>query len=182
MISLVYPDASFQTTKRTMLLITRLLLRRLPLILACVCAFTPAAARAQAQVEPGARIRVLTSTADTMMYGTLVTLDSASLLLAPRPDAEAVRVPLAGVERLEVSRGGKPSTLQGAAVGAVVGAGAGLGIGLLATQGDCDFVCGAVQVGSSVIGGVIGLIMGALTGSEIPHGPERWQPVRVRRD
>lgn len=165
-----------------MLLLDSRLVRRPSLILACVCAFAPAAARAQADVEPGARVRVLTSTADTMLYGTVVTLDSASLLLAPRPDVESVRVPLAGVERLEVSRGGKPSTLQGAAVGAVVGAGAGLGIGLLATQDDCDFVCGAVQVGSSVIGGVLGLVFGALTGSEIPHGPERWQPVRVPRD
>ena len=165
-----------------MLLLASRLIRRASLILACAAALAPAAVRAQEEVEPGARIRVLTSSADTLMYGTLVTLDSASLLLAPAPDAEFLRIPFAGMERLEVSRGGKPSTLQGAAVGAVVGAGAGLGIGLLATQGDCEFVCGAVQVGSSVIGGVLGLVAGAFTGADIPHGPERWQPVRVPRN
>lgn len=159
---------------------TTRVLRRLPLIIACLAAFAPAALHAQPTVRPGARVRVLTVSADTLMYGTVVGLDSASLLLAPTPDSESLRVPLAGLERLEVSRGRKPSTLLGAAVGAVVGAGTGLGVALLlAEPDDCEFVCGAVQVGSAVIGGTLGLGWGAVIGLQTPRGPERWRPVPI---
>lgn len=152
------------------------LLRRLPLIVACLAAVAPHALRAQAEVRPGTRVRVLTSTADTRIKGTVVTLDSASLLIAPAPDAELVRIRLRDVEHLEVSRGGKPSTLAGAAIGAVAGAGTGLGAALLLGK-DCGFVCGAVQVSSTVVGGALGLVWGALFGSSTPHGPERWRTV-----
>jgi hypothetical protein len=166
-----------------MLLRPSRLFRRPSLILACVFAFGPTALRAQAEVEPGARIRLLTSSADTLMYGTLVTLDSASLLLAPKPDAEAVRVPLAGLERLEVSRGRARSTLTGAAVGAVIGALGGYYAAKTFVQPeDCEFVCGAVQAWSAGAGGVLGLIMGGGIGSDTEHGPERWRPVPLDRD
>jgi|GEM_PF-4732418 len=159
---------------------TTRILRHLPLIIACLAVLAPAALDAQPTVRPGARVRLLVPSADTLMYGTVVALDSASLLLAPTPDSESLRVPLAALERLEVSRGRKPSTLLGAAVGAVVGAGAGLGAALLLTDPeDCEFVCGAVQVGSAVIGGTLGVGWGAVIGLQTPRGPERWRPVPV---
>lgn len=153
-------------------------LRRLPLVLAFLAAFAPAALRAQDEVQPGTRVRILPTGGDTRIWGTVVTLDSASLLIAPKPEAEFVRIPFATVERLEVSRGGRPSTTAGGVIGAVVGAGAGLGAALL-LAGDCEYVCGAAQVGSAVIGGAVGLVVGVLMGSSTPHGPERWRTVPV---
>lgn len=145
------------------------LLRRLPLILAFLAAFVPAALRAQADVQPGTRVRILPTVGDTLIRGTVVTLDSASPLIAPKPAAEFVRIPFATMERLEVSRGGRASTTAGGVIGAVVGAGAGLGAALLWTR-DCEYVCGAAQVGSAVIGGAVGLVVGVLLGSSSPHG------------
>jgi len=157
--------------------------RRVSLILACAAAFAPAAAWAQTDVQPGARVRLLTSTADTLMHGTVVTLDSASLLLAPAPEAEFVRVPLAGVERLEVSRGRARSTVTGAVVGTLAGALGGYGAArIFSRPEECEFVCGAAQAGSAALGGALGLVLGGMIGSSTPHGPERWRPVPVRRD
>lgn len=154
-------------------------LRRLPLIL-IVAALAPAALAAQT-LQPGARVRVLApSAADTLLTGTVVALDSASLLVAPAVDAEAVPIPLAGVERMEVSRGRAPSTLAGAVVGTALGALVGYGLATLATDPeDCEFVCGAVEAVSAATGGTLGLVMGALVGAGTPHGPERWHPVPV---
>lgn len=144
-------------------------LRRLPLVIAFLAAFAPAALRAQGEVQPGTRVRILPTVDDGLIRGTMVTLDSASLLIAPRPAAEFVRIPFATVERLEVSRGGRASTTAGGVIGALVGAGVGLGAALLWTR-DCEYVCGAAQVGSAVIGGAVGLVVGVLLGSSSPHG------------
>jgi hypothetical protein len=165
----VYPDP-FENSK-TMLLMHHFL-RRLPLVLAFLAAFAPAALRAQADVQPGTRVHILPTVGDSLIGGTVVTLNSVSLLIAPRPDAEFARVPVATMERLEASRGGRVSTTAGGVIGAVVGAGAGLGAALLLTQ-DCEYVCGATQVGSAVIGGAVGLVVGVLLSSSSPHEPER---------
>jgi hypothetical protein len=158
------------------------LFHRVSLILVCAALFAPAAVRAQESIEPGARVRLLARPADTLMYGTVITLDSASLLLAPTPGAEVVRVPLAGVERLEVSRGRARSTLLGAAVGAVIGALAGYHAAkTFVPPEECEFVCGAVQAWSAGAGGVAGLLVGGAIGSNVEHGPERWEPVPVAR-
>lgn len=144
-------------------------LRRLPLVITFLAAFAPAALRAQAGVQPDTRVRILPIVGDTRIRGTMVTLDSASLLIEPRPNAESARIPLATMERLEASRGGRASTTAGGVIGALVGAGAGLGAALL-LGGDCEYVCGAAQVGSAVIGGAVGLVVGVLLGSSSPHG------------
>jgi hypothetical protein len=166
----VYPDP-FENSKTIPPM--HHLLRRLPLVLAFLAAIAPAALRAQADVEPRTRVRILPTVGDSLIGGTVATLNSASLLIAPRPDAEFARVPVATMERLQASRGGRVSTTAGGVIGAVVGAGAGLGAALLLLTQDCEYVCGATQVGSAVIGGAVGLVVGVLLSSSSPHEPER---------
>lgn len=156
-------------------------LRHLLLVAACLAALAPAAARAQGEVRPGVRVRVLApSAADTLFTGRVVALDSASLLIAPGADAGSLRVPLAEVRQIEVSRGRARATLAGAVSGGFAGAAGGYVLARLAGGGGpCEYVCGAAEAGSAILGGAIGLVVGALIGSDHEHGPERWRGVPV---
>lgn len=157
-----------------MLPLNRLILRFLPLILACLA---PTALYAQLDVRTGADVRVLApSMADSLLRGRVVAIDSASLLLAPT-SAGSLNVPLARVERLEVFRPGPRKTLTGALVGTLLGAAAGYGIGHAAIRdSNCDYICGAVEAGSAILGGGVGLFTGALIGGR-SRGEGRWVEV-----
>jgi hypothetical protein len=160
-----------------MLLKNRLCL--LALTLACAAALSPAALRAQAGVRPGARVRVLVpSTADSLLAGRVVSIDSASLLLAP-PASGSLHLPIARIERLEVFRPGPRRTLTGAVLGTLAGAAVGYGIAHVSVRGsDCDYLCGAAEAGSAILGGAVGLVTGGIIGSR-SRGTGRWEPVPV---
>lgn len=153
-------------------------LRRLPLILACLAAFAPALLQAQGPVRPGERVRVLApSTADSLIVGRVVALDSTSLLLAPAPSGGSLRLPVAGIQQLEVSRGRGRSTLQGALLGTGIGAAASYAVVHASVrESSCDYLCGAAEAGGAILGGTAGLVVGALIGNR-SRGPERWQRV-----
>lgn len=159
-------------------LISRVL-RRLPLITACLAAFAPAALRAQ-DAKPGAEVRILApSAADSLLSGRVVAIDSTSLLLAPRATAGSLEVPIAAIERLEVRRLGRRRTFNGGAIGVLVGAAAGYVLTHAALRGsECEYVCGAVEAGGSVAGALAGLGVGAIIGSRF-RDPDRWEWVPV---
>lgn len=162
---------------RTMLLLASRLIRRVSLILACAAAFAPAALPAQAAVRPGAFVRILApSAADSLLTGTVVEIASASLLLAPPASGGSRTVALRDIERLEVRRQGGRRTLTGALVGTATGAVAGYAAWhLYARQRHCGQVCDDAEAPASAAAGVLGLLLGALIGSQLRE-PDRWLP------
>jgi hypothetical protein len=166
--------------QRTMLLLADRLLRRAALILACAAAFSPTALRAQAAVRPGVYVRILAPSAtDSLLTGTVLEMDSASLLLAPPAASGARAVRLREIERLEVRRRGGRKTFTGALVGTVVGAAAGFTLAqVLIRDDDCEYVCGAAEAGIAIAGGTGGMIVGAMIGGR-RRWPDRWDPVPV---
>lgn len=160
-----------------MLLSIRPVLRILPLILAFLAPLAPAALQAQIDVRAGANVRVLApSVADSLLRGRLVAIDSASLLLAPT-SAGSLNVPMARVQRLEVFRPGPRKTLTGALVGTLLGLAAGYGIAHASlVDTNCDYICGAVEAGSAILGGTVGLVAGGIIGSR-SRGEGRWEAV-----
>jgi hypothetical protein len=127
-------------------------------------------------VRAPARVRVFAPTvADTAFVGMLMGRDSASLLVVPRGQGYATRVPQASVRRLEVSRGRSSRRIEGTVLGSLVG---GLAAGLIASRTDCDFVCGPVVFYGTLSGMLTGAGVGYAVGRSIPDGPERWS----RRD
>lgn len=162
-----------------MLLSIRPILRILPLILAFLTTLAPAALRAQIDVRAGANVRVLApSVADSLLRGRLMAIDSASLLPAPT-SAGSLNVPMARVEWPEVFRPGPRKTLTGALVGTLLGAAAGYGIAHAAlVNTSCDYICGAAEAGSAILGGTVGLVTGGMVGSR-SRGEGRWVEVPV---
>lgn len=154
-------------------------LRRATLILAAAGALLPAAVRAQA-VQPGAHVRILApSAADSLITGTVLEIDSSSLLLAPAPSASSRAVPLSAIERLEVRRRGRRRTFNGGAIGFLVGAAAGYGLTRsYVRNSNCDYICGAAEAGGSIAGAIAGIGVGAIIGSRY-RDPDRWEPVHV---
>jgi hypothetical protein len=151
------------------------------LLLVCLAAFAPAALHAQVDVRAGAQVRVLApSAADSLLRGRVVSIDSASLLLAPNA-AGSVNLPLSRIERLERFRPGPRRTLTGALVGTVLGAAAGYGIAHVSVRNsECDYLCGAAEAGSAILGGTVGLVTGAIIGSR-SRGDGRWETVPIDR-
>lgn len=144
---------------------------RLPLALACVLALVPAALAAQPRVEPGARVRILApSTADTLITGTVVAIDSARLLLAARFDTAGVHVPLSAIRRLEVAarRSGTQAGLWGLLLGGAAG------YALFSGCGHAD-ACTDTRTVGTVGGAVLGMLLGNLFGG----GGEEWRTVPV---
>ena len=142
--------------------------------LACAALLAvPAASSAQRTVHPGSFVRILSpSAADSLLTGTVVEIDSASLLLAPSASARPRTVALRDIERLEVRGPGPRRTLTGALVGTVVGAVAGYAV-CHAASGSPHANCPRAQ--ASVLAGTVGMALGALLGSEF-RGRDRWRP------
>jgi hypothetical protein len=158
---------------------TQRILRLIPLVLALLAAFAPAALHAQVDVPPGTQVRVLApSVADSLLRGRVVAIDSASLLLAPSASG-SLNLPISGIQRLDRFRPGPRKTLQGALAGTVLGAAAGFGIAYASLRNSqCDYLCGAVQVGSAILGGAVGVVGGGIIGSR-SRGEGRWEPVPI---
>ena len=168
-------------------------------ILVAILAFTPlASATAQLPVRPGARVRVTGHFFCQPFYndcvgdlpqryvGTFVTRQVDTLVI--HSNGDTLSVPEDLVTRLDVSWGRKTNTGMAAGIGFLVGgvAGAVLGYG---SYEECVpqglFSClGAVGPESlafagALIGGLGGLVTGAIIGSAIET--DRWQEVQLDR-
>ena len=136
----------------------------------------PVAAQVGARV--GDRVRVFTSSGDRHT-GTIAVITSSSLRL---DDGTGLSVPLADVDRLQVSRGQQSRALRGLAVGTGLGVGLGAVVGALYYPTD-DAGCpefdgrGACVVGWSVVFGAVGLVVGVVTGAL--SKTDRWEDVAV---
>lgn len=139
------------------------------------------AVRAQAVLE-GARVRVLASSIQPdWILGTVARVDSSALLLRVRPAGSTLVVPREELQRVQASHGRGRATLEGAIAGGTLGA----LIGFFAVQveGDmgCISGCGGASGGGFLIGAGFGTVAGALLGSRIRTGPERWREVPLTR-
>ena len=166
-------------------------------ILVAILAFVPlASATAQVRVRPGARVRV-TGHFCQLFYsncvrgspqqyvGTFVTWEADTLVT--ESNGEILTLPIDWVTKLEVSQGQQSYTVEGAIIGLLVGGVAGAFTGYV-TYEECvgrGFSClGAFGLGfnvgvGAVIGGLGGLVLGAITGAS--SKTDRWQEVPLDR-
>ncbi len=169
-------------------------------ILVAVLTITPLTnATAQVPVRPGARVRVTTPpppcpawytscTRDSPRHyvGTFVAWKGGTLVVETK--GHILALPLDSVTRLDLSRGRKTNTGMGAVIGFFVGGLVGAGIGY-ASYEECvpqgwfscigDFGPETLAVAGALIGGLGGLVAGALIGLEIQT--DRWQEVPLDR-
>jgi hypothetical protein len=140
-----------------------------------------AAAQTQASVQPGQRVRVRSTVAHTPeLVGVVETIKPDTLMVRDDDRSMATAVPLATVDRLQVSRGRHSKWITGAAVGFVVGAGTGAILGA-AGHNESDFIFGPGA--SAFLGAVLLAPVGALTGTVVGLlvKTERWQTVPLGR-
>jgi hypothetical protein len=133
-------------------------------------------------VAPGDRVRITApSIVGERLVGTLAELRPEALLLEPEDSVEAVLLPLAAVNKLELSRGKGSKIGRGALAGGLFGAGVGLVVGIAALGedgGGFHIGVGEVIRGTLVLGG-LGAGMGMLL--EVAAPGERWETVPLDR-
>ena len=119
-------------------------MRRTELLLALFVLGSFQSVAGQHNAIEGDRVRV--STRDAAIVGTVVSIASGRLVLAPESGGASVNLPLGSVRQVDVSRGRSPSwgtTLTYAALGAVLGAATGALAGPLTMSSDFRTVTGA---------------------------------------
>lgn len=135
----------------------------------------PTLAAAQAP-EPGSRIQVVTTNNNELFIGTLVSLDSESLVMTTDRPGVSRMVSSSAIKYLAVghhrSRG--KTTLIGALVGLVAGMAVGYGSGD-DPPGLFSFSAGE----KAVITSIFTVPAGVLTGLLIGPSKERWTPVAL---
>lgn len=153
------------------------ILRLRAVLLACATLLAaPCALEAQRPVGPGAHVRIMAPSAtDTLITGTVVEIDSASVRLSPPAPAASLTVAIRDIERVEVWGPGGPMTLTGALLGTAAGAVMGYGV-CHAASGSPHANC--PRATGSLVGGAMGLVLGSLLGSAI-RGRDRWHPAVV---
>ncbi|MGD2152538.1 MAG: hypothetical protein PVG79_04670 [Gemmatimonadales bacterium] len=168
--------------------------------LAAVLALTsPLAASGQQArpIAPGERIRVSSDLYFDPLVGTLTAIESDTLMMAADWAAgpATVRLPLASVTRLEVSRGRGTKFVQGALLGGALGAALGaIEVAAFSNWGECwgptvscandeevgvEHYLGAMAIGGAIgagIGGIIGLMIGTDRWETLPLGEIRIGP------
>jgi len=136
---------------------------------------TGQAQAATTTLAPGTRVRVHQGVES--LTGTLVSLDSAALVIATGKDT--VTAPRASITALEVSTGTKSHAGKGALIGLGAGLVTGVVVGIAASGSDngdfFDFSAGEWAVGVGLTGAAIGAGVGAIVGAGI-HS-DRWTPV-----
>ena len=168
-------------------------------ILVAILAFVPlTSATAQVPVRPGERVRVTHQPicpAGTICLGPSPRRRSVGTFLAWKADSlviqsngDTLSVPVNLVTRLDVSRGRNTNTGEGAGIGFLLGAVVGAVIGL-ASYEECEsqgaFSClgpdgpEIYALAGAIIGGLGGLVAGALIGSATET--DRWQEVPLDR-
>ncbi|KPK78488.1 MAG: hypothetical protein AMS25_15105 [Gemmatimonas sp. SM23_52] len=133
-------------------------------------------------VAPGDRLRITApSIVGERLVGTVAELRPDALVLEPEDQLEAVLVPLAAVNKLELSRSKASNVGRGALAGGLFGAGVGLVVGIAALGeegGGLDIGVGELISGALVLGG-FGAAMGMLL--EATAALERWETVPLDR-
>ncbi len=133
------------------------------------------------QVRAGDRVRV---TAPGLFLGRLVgrvvtlTADSCVLKIEGRADTTAIA--LASLTKLEVRRGQRSHWLEGAAIGVVAGMVVGYTFSYpLGAACTAEVYDRCIATGGSLIGGVLGFLIGADLGRK--YKGDRWQRVPLDR-
>jgi hypothetical protein len=144
---------------------------RRSVLLLLVALLGPAVVAAQrVSLRSGARVRVTPADQNApYLMGMVIgqTADSISILIGP---GDTVRVSLASLELLEVSRGRRAHRAEGAGWGLVIGAAAGAGIGVATTEGEWRGLGALVGAGG---GALAGLLVGIVVGDAVRS--ERWE-------
>ncbi|HMI31332.1 MAG TPA: hypothetical protein VK527_06300 [Candidatus Limnocylindrales bacterium] len=116
------------------------------------------------------------------IIGTLVNIQDETLIVNEGKDGPRREVPLASVNRFEVSRGRHSSSGKGALIGMFAGAAGGVAAGyVVCNHGNCDSSTGdltgiwasALGLGGALFGAGIGAIIGGVIHTE------RWEKVSV---
>ena len=127
---------------------------------------TPVVVSAQ-WVRPGDRVRV-TAPGINQYDGTIQALTRDTITV------DTLRIPIGGIERLDVHRGKKGN----AGTGYVIGTFSGMMIGILigeATVSDDEFLSGTTRAGVMIGGMLGGGLIGAVTGAFIKT--DKWEEV-----
>jgi hypothetical protein len=157
------------------MLLGRILPRRAALVACALLLAAPCVVDAQAPVGPGTRVRILApSAADTLITGTVVAIDSASLLLAAGFDTAGVHVPLSAIRRLEVAADRGRSGGTAGLVGLLLGGAA--GYVLFSGCGHAEACTDTRTIGIAGAA-VAGMLMGNLIGRNA--GGDSWRTVPV---
>ena len=118
------------------------------------------------------------------IIGTLVNIQDGTLIVGEGKDGPRREVPLASVNRLEVSRGRHSSSGKGALVGMFAGAAGGVAAGLVVcNHGNCvnsgtGDLTGVWATALGLGGGLAGAGIGAIIGGAIRT--EQWERVSIR--
>ncbi len=153
-------------------------------VLLASLSFVPlTSATAQVPVRPGAQVRVTGHFCHPFhtcqhSVSTFVAWKADSLVI--QSNGDTLTVPVTLLTRLDVSRGRKTNTGEGAGIGFLLGVFAGAAIGLASYECEPCFIDlgpGTYAAAGAVIGGLGGLVVGALIGSAIET--DRWMEMRV---
>ncbi len=148
---------------------------------------SPDQASAQApgtpEISVGDRVRITApGVSPTPLIGHVRSLESGLLFVAAGPAEEAIRVPVAAMEGVELSLGMAPRVGDGAKFGGLAG-GLGLGLAMVAEEAGCNprevfnfcYGPGEAFLAGFVVGGLGGVFVGSIIGSFIQT--ERWQRI-----
>ena len=135
----------------------------------------PACARDLPELSEGTRVRI--SAPPLGLYGEAGTVDLSGRrgLVVVLDDGERVAVPYPAVARIDVSRGKRRATAQGALAGAL------FGIAMVVTASEPTYEEWAesgdtgLNGGELILGAMVGGAFGAVIGSAITY--ETWRPV-----
>ncbi len=147
------------------------------ILLLAGAARSAAVAQAGGPLQPGQRMRVRSTVAHTAeLVGVFEGVRADTLMVRDDDRSVATAVPLATVDRLQVSRGRHSHWMTGAAIGFAVGAVTGVIVGV-AGHNDTDWLIGSGA--SAFLGAVLLAPIGAGTGPVVGLlvRTERWQTV-----
>ena len=127
-------------------------------------------------LRPGRRVRITAEDSGVIGWtGTLRVLNSDSIVLE-----DGLDLPLASVTKLEVYRGKRTRTGEGAGKGFVIGAFTGVVLGIAACSSPGAYVSqGQCAVGGGLVFGAGGALLGGLIGALA--GADRWEEVSLDR-
>jgi hypothetical protein len=156
---------------------------RIRLVLLALCwSVAPLHAQDVVQLTPATRLRVSAASPLTQVQtGAYRALTDSALVLSR--DTSQLTIPLAGITRVELSRGRKPNVATGV-VGLLLGAAAGGAIGCAANSDDYGVYCGGQDDTKVIVGAALGAAAGATLGALL-FKREEWSVVdgsRLRTD
>ena len=143
----------------------------------------PCSAKESSPVVPGARVRIKArSVSKHRLVGTVVTVGPDTLQFRSKKHAAPLAIPIASLEKLDVSTGSKGNFANGAIMGLVSGGAVGAIIGLAAGDDESGFLQFSAQDKAAMAGGLlggVGLLFGAAIGASIKS--DKWESVSLER-